>query len=87
MMGYTSARAAWAVACLIALVIFVDQGALAGVIYLVAVLAGGWLIPTIREHMSSRPCPQCGERVEKVELDCPYCDFDFRTIDSGPTNP
>ena len=29
---------------------------------------------------TTRPCPRCGERVAIGELDCPHCDFDFRTI-------
>ena len=24
-------------------------------------------------------CPDCGERVERKLLDCPYCGFEFRT--------
>ena len=27
-----------------------------------------------------RPCPDCGENVAIDELDCPHCQFDFRTI-------
>jgi hypothetical protein len=28
----------------------------------------------------ARPCPRCGRPVEVGVLDCPSCDFDFRTI-------
>lgn len=27
-----------------------------------------------------RPCPRCGRDVDVGVLDCPHCDFDFRTI-------
>jgi hypothetical protein len=33
-----------------------------------------------------RPCPRCGEGVEIGVLDCPYCEFDFRTI-GAPSDP
>ena len=39
-----------------------------------------WIVDLGIEHERSRPCPRCGERVNKGELDCPYCEFDFRTI-------
>jgi hypothetical protein len=29
---------------------------------------------------AGRPCPRCGEDVQKGILDCPHCQFDFRTI-------
>lgn len=47
------------------------------VILVLRLLAGGinWLFTS-----SSRPCPRCGEGVEKGTLDCPHCGFDFRTI-------
>ena len=29
---------------------------------------------------STRPCPRCGRQIEVGKLDCPHCEFDFRTI-------
>jgi hypothetical protein len=29
---------------------------------------------------AGRPCPRCGEDVQKGVLDCPHCGFDFGTI-------
>lgn len=35
-----------------------------------------------RKTAGERPCPRCGEAVEVGVLDCPHCEFDFRTIGS-----
>lgn len=39
---------------------------------------------TLRERRKlrprTRPCPRCGNGVAVGVLDCPYCEFDFRTI-------
>lgn len=49
-------------------------------------IAFGIVIATIINNWQlredTRPCPRCGERVAVGQLDCPHCDFDFRTIGS-----
>lgn len=61
-----------------------NDGVLWGII--VVGLLGFWAIPRIELHLASRPCPRCGEKVAIGELDCPYCDFDFRSIGNPPTS-
>jgi len=34
----------------------------------------------LQDRAETRACPRCGGRVPVGELDCPHCDFDFRTI-------
>lgn len=31
-----------------------------------------------------RACPRCGENVEKGQMVCPSCEFDFRTVGASP---
>jgi ribosomal protein L37E len=33
-----------------------------------------------KSYFNSRPCPRCGERVQKGVMDCTNCGFDFRTV-------
>jgi drug/metabolite transporter (DMT)-like permease len=37
-------------------------------------------INAYQDHARARPCPRCGERVAVGQLECPHCDFDFRSI-------
>ena len=34
----------------------------------------------IYRYLQRPPCPRCGERVHLEQLECPYCEFDFRTL-------
>lgn len=38
------------------------------------------------DRSGSRACPRCGEQVKNGVLDCPHCDFDFRTIGTGASS-
>lgn len=38
------------------------------------------VVVRLRRRLNSRPCPRCGERVANGALDCPQCQFDFRTV-------
>jgi hypothetical protein len=40
---------------------------------------GAWKF-FVDPFLSTRPCPRCGRRVPKGEMDCPHCEFDFRSI-------
>jgi hypothetical protein len=52
------------------------------VFILLVILAIVWVAVRGWDRSSSRPCPRCGQRVPKGQLDCAKCGFDFRTIGS-----
>lgn len=64
-------------AALVLVLLFVSP--VAGLIALVVALIVA-VIFFATDRSGSRPCPRCGERVENGVLDCPHCEFDFRTI-------
>lgn len=69
-------------AALVLALLFVSP--VAGLIALVvALIVAAIFFATDRS--GSRPCPRCGERVENGVLDCPHCEFDFRTIGAAPS--
>jgi hypothetical protein len=50
------------------------------VVVAVVVFVWNWWSDT----QGKRRCPRCGRLVDVGRLDCPSCDFDFRTIGGAP---
>lgn len=54
---------------------------------LIAIGIGWYLLRGRRTAAPMRPCPSCGQQVIVGMLDCPYCEFDFRTVGSSAVSP
>ena len=50
------------------------------VIYIIVFIVPGSISLYMGLRPRTRPCPRCGRRVKRDELDCPSCAFDFRSV-------